>query len=136
MINKPDKPRCPICTTWPHEHLLHKHAIAIACAVDPSSASSYSSGVNSHCSVHLFPVNPTPDTLSFYAVYTAHYIKTDSVSTYLSGICNQLEFFFPEVHASRHHWLVKKTLAGCKEMLTSTITRKQSITRPELASVA
>jgi hypothetical protein len=122
MINEPDKPRHPIHTTWPCERLLHEHAIAIACAVEPSSTSSYSSAVNSYftfCPTHSFPVDPTPKTLSFYAVYTAHYIKPDTVSTYLSSICNQLEPFFPEVCASRHHWLVKKTLAGCKKMLTS-----------------
>jgi hypothetical protein len=127
MINKPCKPRHPIRMTWPHEHLFCEHAIAIACAVEPSSATSYSSAVKSYfsfCSAHFFPIDPTPDMLSFYAVYTAHYIKPDSISPYLSGICNQLEPFFPEICSSRHHWLVKKTLAGCRKMLTSTTSRK------------
>jgi len=42
-------------------------------------------------SSHSFPVEPTPDTLSFYAIYMAHYIKPNLVSSYLLGICNQLE---------------------------------------------
>ena len=94
------KSRHPVQTTWPREQLLREHAIAIACAVEPGSAASYSSTVKSYfnfCSAHSFLVDPTPDTLSFYAVYSAHYIKPDSVSSYLSGICNQLEPFFPEV---------------------------------------
>ena len=86
MMKKPSKSRHSVQTTWSCEHF---------------------------CSAHSFPVDPTPDTPSFYAVYSAHYIKPDSVSSYLFGICNQLEPFFPEVQTSRLHWLVKKTLAGC-----------------------
>ena len=86
--------------------------------------------------MHLFPVDPTPDTLSFYAVYLAHYIKLDFVSSYLSGICDQLEPVFPEVQASRHHWLVKKTLAGCQKMFPSITSRKWPITRSELANIS
>ena len=94
------KSRHSVWTIWPCEQLLHKCAIAIACAVEPGSAASYSSTVKSYfdfCSAHSFPVDPTPDTLSFYSVYSAHYIKPDSVSSYLSGICNQLEPLFSEV---------------------------------------
>jgi hypothetical protein len=139
MTNEPSKPRRPTWTTWPRERLFHERAVALACAVEPSSAVSYSSAVKLYfnfCSTHSFPVDPTPDTLSLYAVYTAHYIKPDSVSAYLSGICSQLEPFFPEIRSSRNHWLVKKTLAGCKKMFTSTTSRKRPISRSELANVA
>ena len=113
MMKELNRSRHPIQMTWPCEQLLCKCAIAIACAVEPGSTASCSSAVKSYfnfCSTHSFPVDPTPDILIFYAVYTAHYIKPNSVSLYLSGICNQLEPFFPEVQTSRHHWLVKKTL--------------------------
>jgi hypothetical protein len=96
MSSGTTKPRHSVQTTWPHEHFLCEHAIAIACAVEPSSATSYSSAVKSYfnfCSAHSFLVDPTPNTLSFYAVYTAHYIKPSSISSYLSGICNQLKLF-------------------------------------------
>jgi hypothetical protein len=105
MTNEPSKPRHPTQTTWSHERLFCKRAVALACAVEPSSAASYSSVVKSYfnfCSVHSFPVDPTPNTLSLYAIYTAHYIKPDSISAYLSGICSQLEPFFPEVCSSRN----------------------------------
>src|ERR1700679_199095 len=66
----------------------------------------------------------------------AHYIKPDSVSSYLSGICNQLEPFFPDVRSHRHHWLVTKTLAGCRKMFPSTASRKRPLARTELVDVA
>ncbi|KAF8811690.1 hypothetical protein BYT27DRAFT_7088944, partial [Phlegmacium glaucopus] len=120
------------------ERLLRECAIAIACAFEPSSISSYSSAVLSYfdfCSSHSFPVDPTPDTLSFYAVYMSHHIKPQSVASYLSGICNQLEPFFPDVRTHRRHWLVSKTLEGCWKMLPSATSRKRPLTRLELASL-
>ena len=68
-------------TTWPRERLLRERAIAIACAIEPSSASAYSSATNSYfdfCSLHGFPVEPTSETLSFFAVYMAHHIRPKS----------------------------------------------------------
>ena len=139
MTKKPSKSRRrPVRTAWPRERLIRERAIAIACAIEPSSASAYSSAVKSYfnfCSLHSFPVDPTPDTLSFYAVYSAHYIKPKSVSSYLSGLCSQLEPFFPEVRSHRHHWLVTKALAGCKKMFPSTTSRKRPVTRSELADI-
>jgi hypothetical protein len=123
---------------WTHERLLHERAVAIACAVEPGSAASYSSAVKSYfnfCSSHSFSIEPTPDTLSFFAVYMAHHIKPKSVLSYLSGVCNQLEPFFPDIRSHRRHWLVTKTLTGCRKMLPSTTSRKRAITRSELASV-
>jgi hypothetical protein len=137
MTKRPVRSRRPR-EVWTHERLLHERAIAIACAVEPGSASSYSSAVKSYfnfCSSHSLPIEPTPDTLSFFAVYMAHQIKPKSVLSYLSGICNQLEPFFPDVRSHRRHWLVTKTLAGCRKMLPSTTSRKRPITRSELASV-
>ena len=125
--------------TWTYERLRRERALAIACAVEPSSSSSYSSAVKSYidfCKSHSFPVEPTPDTLSFYVVYMAHHIKPKSVMSYLSGICNQLEPFYPDVRSHRQHWLVTKTLTGCRKMLPSTTSRKRAITRSELAAVS
>jgi len=112
--------------TWTHDRLCHEHAVAIACAI-PSSLSSCSSAVTSYfafCSAHLFPVEPTPDTLSFYTVYMAHYIKPKSISSYLSGVCSQLEPFFPDVCLHRHHWLISKTLKGCHKMFPLATSQK------------
>ena len=138
MNSKPNRSRHPR-EAWTHERLVRERAVAIACAIEPSSASSYSSAVNSYfdfCSSHSLPVEPTPDTLSFFAVYMAHHIKPKSVSSYLSGICNHLQPFFPDVRSHRRHWLVTKTLTGCRKMLPSSTSRKRPISRHELASVA
>lgn len=139
MTDHISKSRRSLRETWSRDHLLRERAIVVACAIEPSSASSYSSAVKCYfdfCSAHSFPIEPTPDTLSFFAVYMAHYIKPKSVLSYLSGICNQLEPFFPEVRTHRQHWLVTKTLAGCRKMFPSTVSRKRPITRSELAMIA
>ena len=124
---------------WPREQLLRERAVAIACAIEPSSASAYTSATKSYfefCSMHGFPVEPTSDTLSFFAVYMSHQIKPKSVGSYLSGICSQLEPFFPDVRAHRRHWLVTKTLAGCRKLFPSSPSRKRPVTRSELIHVA
>jgi len=66
----------------------------------------------------------------------SHHIKPKSVSSYLSGVCNQLEPFFPNVRANRRHWLVSKSLEGCKKMYPSSPSRKRPLTRLELTSLS
>ncbi|KAF8805886.1 hypothetical protein BYT27DRAFT_7103406 [Phlegmacium glaucopus] len=127
------------CGAWTRERLLREHAIALACAVKPSSASSYSSALTSYlnfCSIHSFPIKPTPNTLSFFAVYMSHYIKPRSINSYLSGICNQLKPFSPNVRTHRRHWLVSKSLEGCQKMFPTPINRKRPITHSELSSLS
>jgi hypothetical protein len=139
MTKRTLKTKRPKRETWSRELLLRERAVAIACSIEPGSISSYSSAVKSYfdfCSAHSFPFEPTPDTLSFYTVYTAHYIKPKSVRSYLSGLCNQLEPFFPEIRSNRRHWLVTKTLAGCRKMFPSVVSRKRPVTRSELATIA
>ena len=137
MIRKPVKSKRPVRTTWPRERLLRERAIAIACAVEPSSATSYSSAVKSYfnfCTAHSFPIEPTPDTLSFFAVYTAHYIKPDSVSSYLSGICNMLEPHFPTICTICNGPLVSKTLAGSKKLCGVIMTPSSSHFPPQVSA--
>jgi len=139
MIHNSTLSRRPRRETWTHERLRRECAVAVSCAIEPGSASSYSSAIRSYftfCSSHNFLVDPTPDTLSFYAVYMAHHIKPKSVASYLSGVCNQLEPFFPDVRANRRHWLVTKTLEGCQKMFLSTISRKRPISHSELATIS
>ncbi|KIK61187.1 hypothetical protein GYMLUDRAFT_126680, partial [Collybiopsis luxurians FD-317 M1] len=81
---------------------------------------------------HNFPFDPTPDTLSFYVVYMCHHIEPRSVGTYLSGICDRLEVYFPEVRRNRDSQLVKKTLAGMKKLRSKPVRRKQPITKNHL----
>jgi len=139
MNKRSSSSRCSPRETWTHDRLRRERAVAIACVIEPSSMSSYSSAVNSYfafCSTHSFPIEPTPDTLSFYAVYMAHHIKPKSVSSYLSGVCSQLEPFFPDVQLHRRHWLVLKTLKGCRKMFPLSTSRKQPLTHSELTDVS
>jgi len=57
MTKTSTKSRRPHRETWTHERLLREHAVAVACAIEPSSVSSYSSAVKSYfdfCSSHAF----------------------------------------------------------------------------------
>ncbi|OSC98604.1 hypothetical protein PYCCODRAFT_1338839, partial [Trametes coccinea BRFM310] len=74
--------------------------------------------------IHTFPIDPTVDTLSFYVVFMCHHIKPDSVDSYLSGICNQLESLYPDVRSNRRSSLVARTLKGCKRLYNSPPNRK------------
>ncbi|GLB44965.1 hypothetical protein LshimejAT787_1900430 [Lyophyllum shimeji] len=85
--------------------------------------------------MHHFPLKPTPDTLSFFVVYMCHHINPRSVANYLSGICNQLEPYFPDVRAVRKSPLVSKTLAGCQRLRGVPTVRKQPLSRNDLGRV-
>jgi hypothetical protein len=131
-------PRQPLRLPWARARLLHERSIALGCAIDVSSAASYSSALQSYlsfCRSHDFPIEPTPDTLSFFTVYMSHHIKPSSVNSYLSGICNQLEPFFPNVRHHRRHPLVTRTLRGCRKLRALPTSRKTPLSRTELASL-
>ncbi|THH15573.1 hypothetical protein EUX98_g9443 [Antrodiella citrinella] len=118
------------------EHLVHARAVALGHALDRSTQISYSSHLQSYltfCKIHNFPIEPTADTLSFYTVFMCHHIKPDSVDSYLSGICNQLEHLYPNVRTIRKAPLVTRTLAGCKRLLNTPPCRKQPLALEHLA---
>ncbi|KIJ22710.1 hypothetical protein M422DRAFT_100298, partial [Sphaerobolus stellatus SS14] len=81
---------------------------------------------------HQIPIDPTPDTLSLYIVYMCHFVKPNSVRSYLSGICNKLEPIFPNIRQARSHSLVTRTLQGCIKLHAVTTHRKQPLTRSSL----
>jgi hypothetical protein len=99
---------------WSLDRLIHECALAL---------------------LHHLPAEPTDDTLSLFTVYTAHYIKPDSVDSYLSGIAHQLEPFFPDVQKAHSSPLVKRTLRGCKCMQGTAITWKRVLTLNDLRRV-
>lgn len=98
--------------------------LLMCCTLDCPSGTSYP--------LNLFPIDPTPKTLSFYMVYMYHHIEPKSVDSYLSGICNQLEPVFPNVHSDCHHSLVTRTLKGCKKLCPTSVSHKCPLTRLEL----
>jgi hypothetical protein len=102
---------------WTLDHLVHERSIALGLAINNSTHLTYTSALNLYlmfCKIHNFPIEPTEETFSFFIVYMSTHIKPDSVNSYLSGICNQLEPFFPNVRQRRASILVSQTLAGCQ----------------------
>ena len=123
---------------WTRERLLHERAIALGQAIDTSTWKNYGSALNSYLTfvrIHDFPVEPTADTLSFFTVFMSHHIKPDSVDTYLSGICHQLEPYFPSIRGIRNSMLCKRTLTGCKRLHGVPTIRKRALTLHDLLIV-
>ncbi|TFK78629.1 hypothetical protein K466DRAFT_507013 [Polyporus arcularius HHB13444] len=117
MISSSVRSRQPAREPWSLERLLLGRALALDHALDSSTHASYSSALNSYlafCQLHHFPLDPTPDTLSLYVVFQSHHIEPRSVDAYLSGICSELEAFYPAARANRRSPLVARTLKGCK----------------------
>jgi hypothetical protein len=130
MSLSPFPARQPIRSPWPREKLVRERAIAISHALDLSTQRNYGSACNSYLAFvrnHGFPVEPTPDTLSFFVVYMCHHISPRSVSTYLSGLVSQLQPFFPDIKAARHSRVVRQTLQGCHKMLAQPTKRKRAL---------
>ena len=120
---------------WTRERLLRERAIALGQSIDISTWKNYGSALNSYLTfvrIHNLPVEPTADSLSFFTVFMCHHIKPDSVDTYLSGICHQLEPYYPSVRETRKSVICKRTLAGCKRARGSPTTRKRALTLHDL----
>lgn len=138
MIRSSRRSRQPVREAWSRERLIRERSIALGQAIDQSTLKSYSSALNSYLAfvrLHDFPVEPTPDTLSFYTVFMCSHIKPGSVTAYLSGLCQQLEPYFPNVRAARLSPLVERTLKGCHRLKGVATTRKRALTIPDLLLV-
>src|SRR5260370_38565221 len=82
-----------------------------------------------------FPIHPTADTLSFYIVYMSHYIQPCSVKSYLSGICTELEGFWPDIWEIHSSQLVSRTLAGCIKLLGQPAHQKHALSKQDLDTI-
>jgi hypothetical protein len=120
------------------ERLSHERSILLGMAIDQSTASTYSSALNSYltfCKIHAIPVDPTPETLSYYVAFQSSFINPKSINSYLSGICNQLEPFYPQVRKNRLSALVTRTLAGTKRRHGVAVVRKAPLSVTNLFHV-
>ena len=120
------------------ERLVNERSICLGYSIDASSFGAYTSALNSYitfCNLHELPIDPTPDTLSFYVVFLSTYIKPDSVNSYLSGICRQLEPFYPDVRQNQKSVLVSRTMAGCLWRFGSPVKRKTPFSHADLLLV-
>ena len=139
MIKITPTSRQPHREPWTPEHLNYEHSILLGMSIDTSTATTYSSALNSYltfCKMHALPVDPTPQTLSYYVTFQSFFINPKSVDSYLSGISNQLEPYFPEVRKNRHSSLVARTLAGAKRYRGTPTIRKSPLTVADLLVVS
>ena len=138
MIQISSTSRQPQREAWTMERLINECSISLGYSLDMSSFGTYTSALNSYltfCNLHHLPVDPTPDTLSFYVVFLSSHIKPDSVNSYLSGICRQLEPFYPEVCQNRKTMLVSRTMAGCMRRFGTPTKRKAPLSHANLLFV-
>ena len=130
--------RQPRREAWSMERLINERSISLGYSLDASSFGAYTSALNSYitfCNLHDLPIDPTPDTLSFYVVFLSTYIKPDSVNSYLSGICRQLEAFYPDVRHNRKTLLVSRTMTGCMRRFGTPVKRKAPLSHANLLFV-
>ena len=131
--------RQPHRELWTIKRLNYERSILLGLSIDHSTSATYSSALNSYltfCKSHRLPVEPTPQTLSYYTTFQSFHINPKSVDSYLSGICNQLEPFFPDVRLNRKSALVNRTLAGVKQYHGTPTKRKSPLTVAHLLTVA
>ena len=120
------------------EKLLHECSILLGMEIDHSTHLSYTSAVNSYltfCRVHELNMEPTPETLSFYATYITSFLEPRSVNTYLSGIANELETYFPDARKNCNSLLVTRTMKGAKHRYGKVINRKLPLSVEDLGVV-
>jgi hypothetical protein len=135
MIKISDSSRQPDRQPWTLDRLINERSITLGYSLDTSTFGAYTSALNSYltfCNMHNFPVDPTPDTLSFFAVYISSHINPKSADSYLSGICRQLEPFFPDVRKNRRSLLVSRTIKGCKRRFGVPVKRKLPFSHADL----
>ena len=135
MIKISDTSRQPKQEAWMMDRLINERSITLGYSLNTSSFGTYTSALNSYltfCNLHRLPVDPTPETLSLYAVFLLTHIKPDSVNSYLSGICRQLEPFFTEVRHNRNSMLVSWTMTGCMRRFGTLTKRKAPLSHANL----
>ena len=64
-----------------------------------------------------------------------HHIKPTSMKSYLSGICAELEPFYPDIHSIHSSKLINRTLARCTKLYGSPAKRKWALTKSDLLMI-
>src|SRR6267154_581270 len=109
MIRITPSSKQPVRHAWTMDRLIHEQSILLGMAIDNTTATTYTSATNSYlmfCKLHNLPINPTPETLSYYIAFQSSHINPKSVVSYLARICNNLEPFFPDIRCNRASALV------------------------------
>ena len=138
--------RQPQRATWTCDQLQYQRAFFMSGSIDSTSASTYSSGFQSYwafCRRHAFDLEPTVDTLSFHIAYMAKQdnpvtkkpISARTISSYLSGIANTLEPYYPDIRKIRRHPFIIKTLRGAGKMQGLPVVRKRALEDHNIATL-
>jgi len=139
MLTLPDKSRQPSQVGWSCERLTHECVIAFGYALDNLTLITYNSHLQSYlsfCKLHSLPLDPTPDTLSFYVVFMSHHIKPISIMQYLSSIVNSLELNFPNVRNNCQSILITCMLASMRKLCGFTgMQHKHTLTKDDLITL-
>lgn len=109
--------RQPARLPWAMDRLILERSILMGMAIDLTTSASYNSAVNSYltfCKLHHLAPKPSPDTFSLYITWQSSHIDPKSVDSYLSGICNNLKPYYPDIRKVRKSLLVSRTLKGAK----------------------
>jgi hypothetical protein len=120
------------------DHLLRECAIALGNTIEPATLRTYNSALTSYLTficAHNLPSSLSEDTLSFYVIYMSHHISPRSVTTYLSGIIQQLEPFYSLIRDIRNSKLVQCTLQGCLKSFAQPTRCKCALTISDLSIV-
>ena len=127
LKRKPPSSRQPKQQPWMMKMLIRERALVLSNSIDISTSQLYGSALNSWIAfiqMHHFPLEPNPDTLSFFVVFMSHHIQPKSVKSYLSGLVQQLEPDYPSIREIRKCCLVIKVMKGCEKTRGQAVQRK------------
>lgn len=133
--------RQPMRSAWDLDRLRHERATALGFALETRTQHVYNSSTISwlnFCKLHNFPNEPNADTLSIYATWMCgaeHPVKPSIVVGHLSGICSNLEPFYPAIRQIRSDKLVSRTLAGLKKRSGTAAKEKCAIPVQEVSDI-
>ena len=124
--------RQPIREAWTMDCFLNEQSISLGYSLDTSSFTTYTSTLNSYlmfCKLHHFPVEPTPDTLSFYVVFLSSHINPKSVNLYRHMLAAWafLPWSTPKLQISlsltHFGWLYAEVWIPCEAQIPSFLCR-------------
>ena len=139
MITITPTSKQPVQQPWTMDRLIYERSILLGMAIDHSTANAYTSATNLYltfCKLHNIPIDPTVETLSYYITFQSNHINPKSVRSYLSGICSNLEPFFPDICINRDSALIRRTLKGALRRHGQPTKRKSPLTTTHLQTIA
>ena len=81
MISITHGSRQPVWQAWAMDRWIHEWSILLRMAINTSTATTYTSAMNSYltfCKLHNIPINTTTDTLSYFITFLSSHINPKS----------------------------------------------------------